>query len=195
MSPRSKQIDRTKGAILEAAVEMVLGTDHPGSLTMQEIADAAGVSHRTMYRHFPTRQDLINAVGKTIDGGTSDEGWSDPSDFEMWVSNPGRVVAFGAGHREALRRGLSFSVQIGDFRSDRDEMYWEYFQARFPNLVETEARRYFYALRAVYSANNVITIGERFGISADEVTTVTSFAVGTLVAEIERRNNEAGGDA
>lgn len=190
MSPRSKQIDRTRAAILDAAVEMILGTDNPGALTMQEIADAAGVSHRTIYRHFPTRQDLINAVGRTIDGGEA----SDPADFDSWVGDPARVTTFGAAHRESLRRGMSLAILTGEFRSDRDDMYWGYFQARFPNLPENEARRYFYALRSAFSANNVIVVGERFGISADEVTAVADFAASTLVAEIERRDNEAGGE-
>jgi len=193
MSPRNAQIDRTRAAILDAAEKMILHTDHHGDLTMQAIADAAGVSHRTIYRHFPTRHDLINEVGRVIDERANEAGdWHNASDFEAWVSQPERTVAFGAAHREPLRRALSFSVRSGEFRSDRDEMYWGFFRERFPNLTEADARRYFYALRATYSAAIVITVGERFRISADEVTAVTDFAVSTLVAEIERRDDEAG---
>lgn len=195
MSPRSAQIDRTRTAILDAAEEMILNTENPGTLTMQDIADAAGVSHRTIYRHFPTRGELINAVGRAIDQRASVDGWADPTDFDEWVDEPARIVAFGVGHREPLRRALAVSVLSGEFRTDRDEMYWGYFRDRFPNLTEAEARSYFYALRSLYSAHSLIVIGERFGISAEEVTAVTEFGVSTLVAEIERRNDEARDDA
>lgn len=195
MSPRTAQIDRTRTAILEAAEEMILYTDNPGAVTMQNIADAAGVSHRTIYRHFPTRGDLINAVGRAIDDRVRADGWAEPTSFDEWVSEPARIVAFGVGNRDSLRRALAVSVRSGEFRTDRDERYWGYFRDRFRNLPEAEARRYFYALRAVYSAHSVIVTGERFGISADEVTAVTEFGVGTLVAEIERRDEMARGDA
>ncbi len=63
MAERTNQVDRTRKAILDAATEIVFGTASPEEFTMQNVADAAGVSHRTLYRYFPSRAELINAVG------------------------------------------------------------------------------------------------------------------------------------
>lgn len=51
----------TRGRILDAARELVL-KQHPAALTVVEIAAAAGVSERTVYRYFPTKEELIHAV-------------------------------------------------------------------------------------------------------------------------------------
>jgi AcrR family transcriptional regulator len=193
MNQRASQLDRTRTAIVDAASEMVFGETDPSAITMQAVADAAGVSHRTLYRHFASRQDLVNAVGAAIDDMVDGSIASDVlSSFDAWVGSIPDVVAFGAAHREPLRRGLMVGIAGGEFRSDRDERYWGLFRERFPHLDEKEARQDFVALRHMLGASNVITMGERFGMSPEELVPVLERAVGTLVADIERRNEAAG---
>lgn len=59
---RAPQTD-TRGRILDAARELVL-QQHPAALTVVEIAAAARVSERTVYRYFPTKEELIHAVAE-----------------------------------------------------------------------------------------------------------------------------------
>src|SRR6201989_2437975 len=60
--PRHRRADarRNVGALLEAAKAVFAedGVDAPA----KEITDRAGVGVGTLYRHFPRRADLINAV-------------------------------------------------------------------------------------------------------------------------------------
>lgn len=53
----------TRARILDAARDLIL-EQHPAALTIAEIAAAAGVSHRTVYRYFPTKEELITAVAE-----------------------------------------------------------------------------------------------------------------------------------
>lgn len=53
----------TRDRILDAARDLILHR-HPAALTVQQIADTAGVSHRTIYRYFPTKDELIHAVAE-----------------------------------------------------------------------------------------------------------------------------------
>lgn len=53
----------TRDRILDAARGLVL-LQHPAALTVSEIADGAGVSQRTVYRYFPTKEELIQAVAE-----------------------------------------------------------------------------------------------------------------------------------
>lgn len=53
----------TRDRILDAARELVL-QQHPAALTVSEIANRAGVSQRTVYRYFPTKEELIQAVAE-----------------------------------------------------------------------------------------------------------------------------------
>jgi AcrR family transcriptional regulator len=52
----------SRQAIREAVVEL-LRTEHPAALSIPAVAERAGVSVRTVYRYFPTKQDLIDDVG------------------------------------------------------------------------------------------------------------------------------------
>jgi AcrR family transcriptional regulator len=185
MNQRTAQIDRTRQAILDAAIDTYLGEADPSELTMQNIADAAGVSHRTLYRYFPSRQELTNAIGKEMDRRTIEGGvWTEVTSFEVWTSGIEDVVAFGAAHREQLRRTLTLSLATGEYRTDRDEMYWELFQERFPHLDERTAREAFLCIRALLSAANVILMGERFDLSPDDLAPVIDFGVHALVEHI-----------
>jgi AcrR family transcriptional regulator len=57
---RREQAEQTRSRIVDAAVELVVGGAE--GLTMQEVAKSAGVALRTVFRHFPTRDDLLDAV-------------------------------------------------------------------------------------------------------------------------------------
>lgn len=57
------QRTETRNRILDAARELVL-QQHPAALTVAEIAAAAEVSPRTIYRYFPTKEELIHAVAE-----------------------------------------------------------------------------------------------------------------------------------
>ena len=50
---------RNRAAILEVAHDLLAES---GAASMNEIAKRAGVGAGTLYRHFPTREDLILAV-------------------------------------------------------------------------------------------------------------------------------------
>ncbi|MGE3277364.1 MAG: TetR/AcrR family transcriptional regulator [Vicinamibacterales bacterium] len=58
--------ERTRRAILEAVADVVTDTSGVG-FTVQAVADRAGVSHRTVYNHFPTRDALCEAFAAYVD--------------------------------------------------------------------------------------------------------------------------------
>lgn len=192
MNKRIQQTDRTRIAILEAASEMVFGTANPEQLTMQNVADAAGVSHRTLYRYFASRQDLINAVGASYDKRLES---SVPVDilesFEQWTGSAKLIIAFGATHTEVFQRGLALSAVAGQWRTDRDEGYWKLFRERFPNLEETVAREDFALLRHVLQAANALLIGQRFQLTPEQTAAGIERAVQVLTAAIAERDAAA----
>lgn len=58
---RTEQKERTRGLILETAAK-VLAKQGLFSARTQDIAEAAGVAHGTVFVHFPTREALVSAV-------------------------------------------------------------------------------------------------------------------------------------
>ena len=61
---RREQAEQTRSRIVAAAADLVAGGVE--GLTMQEVAKAAGVALRTVFRHFPTREDLLDAVWQAL---------------------------------------------------------------------------------------------------------------------------------
>jgi len=57
---RSRQKEQTRDLILDA-VDAILRGAPVSELTIAAVARQAGVTERTIYRHFPTREDLLNA--------------------------------------------------------------------------------------------------------------------------------------
>ena len=52
--------DRVAGAILDAAADLLARGGEPPS--MNDVAEAAGVARATLYRYFPTREQLLQAL-------------------------------------------------------------------------------------------------------------------------------------
>jgi AcrR family transcriptional regulator len=57
---------RTRRAILEALADVIIETEGIG-FSVQTVADRAGVTHRTIYNHFPTRDALCEAFAEYVD--------------------------------------------------------------------------------------------------------------------------------
>lgn len=60
MRRRAEQVDQTRQRIVEATVELH-GSVGPASTTIAAIADRAGVTRLTVYRHFPDEDALFGA--------------------------------------------------------------------------------------------------------------------------------------
>lgn len=193
MSPRTSQLERTHSAIVGAAAEFLFNESDPEEFTMQAVADRAGVSHRTLYRHFEDRQSLIDAVGRHLEA-QMESTVEQATDFDGWVESLEAVIAFGVTHREMLRRATMLGLATGTWRSDRDRHYWRLFRDRFPHLDDATARQDFVMLRHALGAANVVTVGERFGLSPDELTAAMERAVRALVEAITVRDEAAKGE-
>jgi AcrR family transcriptional regulator len=55
-------IGSTSAELILAAARQAIATKGPGKLTLSEVAAAAGVSRPTLYRWFPTKDDLFRAL-------------------------------------------------------------------------------------------------------------------------------------
>ncbi|MBS1694081.1 MAG: TetR/AcrR family transcriptional regulator [Actinobacteria bacterium] len=71
--PRAQRADavRNRTKILDAARDQI--TLHGSAAGMDEIAAAAGVAVGTLYRHFPTKTDLVEAVIAEFVGQVADD--------------------------------------------------------------------------------------------------------------------------
>jgi AcrR family transcriptional regulator len=57
-SPRNEHADRTRNALLEAALNLFSANGYDETTT-DEIAESAGLSPRTFFRYFPTKESVL----------------------------------------------------------------------------------------------------------------------------------------
>jgi AcrR family transcriptional regulator len=101
---------RNRDAILAAALEAL--TDSPDA-SLNAIAKRAGVANATLYRHFPTREELVLAVyqhevRKLVDAADLLLDQQPPIDaLRSWVERLARYAVTKHGLADALRKATS----------------------------------------------------------------------------------------
>jgi len=88
---RAEAMDETRQRITEAAVELH-GTVGPARTTVSAVAERAGVQRHTVYRHFPTEDELFAACSRHF---VRANPWPDPGEWQA-IEDP----------RERLDRAL-----------------------------------------------------------------------------------------
>jgi AcrR family transcriptional regulator len=115
--------EQTRTAIADAAVALFIERGF-AETTMEEVADAAGVSRRTAYRHFPSKDDLVFEQPRR---------WLAHFDGEIATRHPGESM------RELCRRGLLAVAQLIDSTSSSVLPAYSVFHAT-PSLRGANAR-------------------------------------------------------
>ena len=64
-SPKRKSTQERKSEIVDAALNLSADAG-PGQITTEALAKRVGVSHGAIFRHFPTKAAIWNAVFETI---------------------------------------------------------------------------------------------------------------------------------
>ena len=107
-------MDRTRQRITRAAVELH-GTIGPAATTMSAVAERAGVTRATLYRHFPNEEMLFEACSadwRVTNPGPDTAGWAaivDPAD-RLQVAL-GEVYAWYRS-TEAMRANLLRDIEV-----------------------------------------------------------------------------------
>jgi AcrR family transcriptional regulator len=85
---RAEAMDATRRRITEAAVELH-GSVGPARTTISAIAERAGVQRQTVYRHFPTEDELFTACSQHF---YEADRWPDPERWRV-IADPAERLA------------------------------------------------------------------------------------------------------
>ena len=69
--------ERTRRAILDALADVIVDAGGPG-FSVQQVAERAGVTHRTVYNHFPTREAMNDALADHVEEVMASSGRREP---------------------------------------------------------------------------------------------------------------------
>jgi AcrR family transcriptional regulator len=178
--------ERTRRAILEAMVDVIMETDGIG-FSVQAVADRAGVTHRTIYNHFPTREALCDGFSSYVDeqlaagaGLTEEPAWSLEA-LPTIVENLYRTLASRDRHARAyvmLMIGNRRPMSAWRKRSLRAERMVAKVQSK---QVPLTPRQVTAVIRMFASTMGWHLLTEQCGLSTDEAAAASAWATRTLV--------------
>lgn len=186
-SLRDEQAALARERILRAVAEL-LERDGTADLTVPQVAGLAGVSLRTVYRYFPTREELLAAAGRWIGGELLNQGY--PASLDDIADSFERACR-EFDERPGLVRAMALSEVGREARSSRRRERL----AAIRRAVEQEAgalseRERLQAEAVLAYLHNMLaytTLREEQGLSGEEIGAGLGWAIRTLVADLRRR--------
>ncbi len=176
--------------ILSAVAELIEQAD-PGELTMPAVAEASGVSLRTVYRYYATREELLEAAGRWI----GDELYKHPypSDLDE-VADLYQEGCHDFDERPGLARALALS-QLGQRargyrRRERVEAIRRALRDELPGLTEEELRQAEAVLAYLHNILAYTSLREEHGLSGEEIGQAVGWAIRTLTEDLRKRNSK-----
>ncbi len=192
-SLRAEHAERTRARILDALVEL-LAADAADEVSVPEVARRSGVSLRTIYRYYPTRDDLFDAAGDWIYRKTFDQ-----VPLERELTGLPAVVAAGAEQWEkypALARAIAYAPSlkalVSSRRAERLAQINREVDEAAPNLSPRERREAAAVVGYLQSIRTWVLLRQDLGLSRDETVSAVSWALETLIDDLRRRNRAAG---
>ena len=189
---RAEQAEATRERIVGAAIELLQAAD-PGAFGMPDVADQAGVSVSTVYRAFPTKDDLVAGVLDAIRDRFEASAGSPPTTREeLEASVPGAVRAIY--ELEPQYRAL-FATTAGreahrSTAAQRSASVERAFTDGLDRMDERQRRLVTAMLYLVTSSKSVLWLKDYAGLDVDEAVDAVAWALAALTTAAQA---EAGG--
>jgi AcrR family transcriptional regulator len=187
---RDRQVAQTRELILDA-VTTLLGNRRADEVTNREIAATAGVSERTVYRHFPDREALLEGLSRRLpdmDGITPSFRVESLDDLVP----AGRALMEGlvSHHVAALAEAVLNADPrrfARDTRTHSDDMR-ELLAKELPDLEPADHLRIAAVLRCLLSSQAWLRMREEYGVPGTESGPVVAWVIETIVRELRAGN-------
>jgi AcrR family transcriptional regulator len=191
-SLRTQQKDLARGLIVGATARVILRTGIH-QFSMQEVADEAGVSLRTLYRYYPSREELVDGVGAEIDQGLEDAGLT--TELDAPITPESLAMLVGDAFRITERRGADLARawvvinMVTGARSAssrrRDRLVRDVVEDLGPHLEQLEKDRVFGVIRYLASAIAWKVMRDDLEMETEELAQAVGWAVRTLLENVE----------
>lgn len=189
---REEQVAATRERIM-AGLAQVMAEKDSGEATYREIAAAAGVTEITVYRHFPSKDELLRAFWWWLDGRLTDAGMP----HEEAALAEGVRALFGAFDRqEPLIRAALLSPQGRAMRNavnaERRAGFEKALVTATRGLPAAERRRAQAVVQLLYSGYAWLSMKDQWGLSGEECGDASAWAIELVLDHLHSRQRALG---
>lgn len=189
---RRHQTEVTRDRILEA-VAAIISEGRILDFSVKEVADRAGVSYASVYRHFPTRESLLEAIYEAASEIMAQSFPFAPRSLDEIPAMAGKTVAVfeeKATIVQAFTMALSANDVQPQSRRERDQQYQQMVAESAPHLDPEVARQFAAIICHLYSSLTWATLKQRFGLSAEGTAEAITWALQTLIRDLTSHKEE-----
>lgn len=178
---RAEQSEATRERIL-GAVEAIF-REHPDSaLAFDEIASVSGVNRRTIFRHFPTKEALLEAFWKRTNASLGVQFWPE-NETDLVALPPGLFASLD--RIEGIVRASHSSGAGRDMRLQANPERQRAFRLALAGvtagLPASRARQVEAAVQLLFSATAWQTMKDYWGLTGHEAGEAVAWAIGALL--------------
>jgi AcrR family transcriptional regulator len=180
----------TRDRIVRALVDVVL-KDGAHAFTMQNVADRAGVALRTVYRHFESREQLLEGLSDFTDHEAARLGFAVPTDLASFREMLPFAYRVFEQMRDAMRASVIASIATG-YRSRGHVARWSWLGDRlreaYPGLDAQELIEATAAVGIWLSSRTWYVLTAELGLDSDVAASTVNRGLGVLLADLEKRS-------
>lgn len=186
---RAAQAQETRERILAGVAAWMQG-DAPGEFTLDAVARKAGVERRTVFRHFDTKEALLEAFWGWINHRIAPK--TLPASLEELVAAPRATFARFDEHegvvRASLRSPAGRAMRMAAVPA-RQQAFRAALREATSGASPIDRRRLEAIAHALYSAAAWETMRDYAGVTGPQAGDAASWALGVLVETIRRAGN------
>ena len=184
----------TRDKIVRAVIRVVLD-DGIHAFAVQNVALKAGVSHRTVYRHFTTREELLDGLAEWLERIAADSTTpTNPATIDdVIVTVAPSYLAMGE-LRDAVRAYVITSIALNwqdEARRQRTVAFDKSIGAAFPHLPSKERGEAAALIRHLASTRAWYALTVEGGLDDRAAARAADWAVRTLFKDLGRRSRAA----
>jgi AcrR family transcriptional regulator len=186
---RDRQVAQTRDLILDA-VTTLLGDRRADEMTTRDIAAVAGVSERTVYRHFPDRAALLEGLTRRLPP-LDDRPSFDTAGLDALAPSGRRLMELLEAHYVAARAEAVLNADPRRFAADTQtntRHLRELLGRELPELGEREQRRLAAVFRCLVSTQAWLRMREEFGVPGTESGPMVEWVITTIIRELRAGN-------
>ncbi len=183
---RAEQAAATRDRIVDATVALLQDND-VSAFGMQDVADRAGVAVRTVYRAFPTKDDLIAGVLDAIKERFEAAAGSPPTTAEELEASVGGAVR-AVFELELLYRALFATAAGRELHSRTSGARFAMVEAAYAEelagLRAEQVEQFSAVVHLVTSSRGVLFLKDYAGLDVNGATAAVSWALAALAAAV-----------
>jgi AcrR family transcriptional regulator len=184
---RAQQAEETRGRIIDAAIRVMAGGI--ATLSIPDVAREAGVSVPTVYRHFGTKRDLVDAIYPHLASragiGRIDAPRSVEEFREMVRNVFGRLESLGEVARAAMSSPASDEARRRQMPA-RQALSRQFVASVMPKGSATDRERLARVLLVLTSSSGMRMWRDQQGVSVDTAADDIHWLIRTVLSATER---------